>query len=118
MNAPMHHPDFPTAPRGNEPPRAGSPGAEPPPVTGIIDAEEWHGIGNEFTGVRFRKVRTANGERLQLFVPTRGYSALLDPMQLEIVAAQPAEVFSELHARQLGVPHARPVQEGDSDGRR
>lgn len=75
---------------------------EPDPVPGVVGAEEWQGIGNEFTGVHFRKVRTNNGERLQLFVPRRGHSVVLDPMQLEIIAAQEPSFFSRLHARELG----------------
>lgn len=75
---------------------------EPDPVAGVVSAEEWQGIGNEFTGVHFRKVRTKNGERLQLFVPRRGHSVVLDPMQLEIVAAQDPTFFSRLHASELG----------------
>jgi hypothetical protein len=101
------HPDFP-----DEEPSHG-PANEPPPVSGVVSVEEWNGIGNEFTGVLFRKVRTNNGERLQLFVPKRGYSALLDPMQLEIVAAQDPEAFSELHARQLGASN-RPTEPNDA----
>lgn len=75
---------------------------EPAPVAGLISTEDWQGIGNEFTGVRFRKVYTSGGERLQLFVPSRGHSVVLDPMQLEIVAAQEPDFFSDLHARELG----------------
>jgi hypothetical protein len=75
---------------------------EPDPVPGVISTEQWQGIGNEFTGVLFRKVRTNNGERLQLFVPRRGHSVTLDPMQLEIVAAQDPAFFSHLHAKELG----------------
>lgn len=74
---------------------------EPAPVPGVISAEEWQGIGNEFTGVWFRKVHTNNGERLQLFVPRRGHSVVLDPMQLEVVAAQKPTFFSDLHAQEL-----------------
>lgn len=83
---------------------------EPDPVPGVVSADEWQGIGNEFTGVHFRKVRTKNGERLQLFVPRRGHSIVLDPMQLEIVAAQEPSFFSKLHARELGAG-----SEGPSD---
>lgn len=95
MDEPQRHPDFP-----DEGPSTHDEGDAIP--AGIVEAEEWNGIGNEFTGVRFRKVRTANGERLQLNVPKRGYSILLDAMQLEIISAQRPEVFSELHARHLG----------------
>lgn len=75
---------------------------EPDPVPGVVRTEEWQGIGNEFTGVHFRKVYTKGGERLQLFVPRRGHSVVLDPMQLEIVAAQDPAFFTRLHARALG----------------
>lgn len=99
MDQIKRHPDF-----ADEPvPREFVPGAEPPHDPGIVFTEEWDGIGNEFTGVRYRKVHTRNGERLQLHVPKHGYNILLDPMQLEIIAVQQPEVFSELHARQLGV---------------
>lgn len=96
MNEQRIHPDLGDAQPG---PEAKD---EPDPVPGVVGVEEWQGIGNEFTGVWFRKVRTNNGERLQLFVPRRGHSAVLDPMQLEIVAAQEPGFFSELHARALG----------------
>ncbi len=99
MTEPRIHPDLGDAQPGPEPKDY------PDPVPGVVDADEWQGIGNEFTGVRFRKVYTSNGERLQLFVARRGYNALLDPMQLEIVAAQEPEVFTMLHARALGAEH-------------
>ncbi|MEV7005072.1 hypothetical protein [Streptosporangium sp. NPDC051022] len=69
---------------------------------GIVRAGESFGIGNEFTGVQVRKVWTRQGERLELYVPKHGYRILLDAMQLEIVAAQDPEKFSELFARKLG----------------
>ena len=69
---------------------------------GIVDAEPEFGIANEFTGVRVRKVRTRNGERLEIAVPKSGYRILLDAMQLEIIAAQQPEKFTELFARKLG----------------
>lgn len=73
-----------------------------PDQDGIVRRDEWIGIGNEFTGVRLRKVFTLQGERLEIEVPRRGHRILLDPMQLEIVAAQQPEHFSELFARHLG----------------
>jgi hypothetical protein len=69
---------------------------------GVLEAGEWFGIGNEFTGVQIRKVRTRNGERLELHVPTRHYRSLLDAMQLEIIAAQDPAAFTRLFQRQLG----------------
>lgn len=69
---------------------------------GIQRTGEWFGIGNEFTGVQVRKVWTRNGERLEVLVPTKNRSILLDAMQLEIIAAQEPEQFSWLFERQLG----------------
>lgn len=75
---------------------------DPDDLEGIAKTGEWLGIGNEFTGVQVRKVWTRNGERLQLWVPARNYTILLDAMQLEIVAAQDPSEFSTLFARKLG----------------
>lgn len=74
---------------------------------GIVQIGEAFGIGNEFTGVQVRKVRTRQGERLELVVPKRKYRILLDPMQLEIIAAQNPEKFSTLFARHLGSDQGR-----------
>lgn len=52
--------------------------------------------------MRVRKVWTRQGERLELSVPKKGYRILLDAMQLEIVAAQEPEKFTELFAVNLG----------------
>ncbi|MFF4834877.1 hypothetical protein [Streptomyces sp. NPDC001315] len=75
---------------------------EPPLGEGVVRAGESFGIGNEFTGVQVRKVWTRQGERLELYVPKRGYHILLDAMQLEIIAAQDPANFSKLFAIQLG----------------
>jgi hypothetical protein len=69
---------------------------------GVVREGEPFGIGNEFTGVEVRKVWTRQGERLSIFVPRTGKRTLLDAMQLEIVAAQDPERFSELFERELG----------------
>jgi hypothetical protein len=69
---------------------------------GVVREGEPFGIGNEFTGVEIRKVWTRQGERLSIFVPRTGIRTLLDAMQLEIVAAQDPERFSELFERELG----------------
>jgi hypothetical protein len=68
---------------------------------GIVQSGERFGIGNEFTGVQVRKVWTKQGERLELTVPRSGRRILLDAMQLEIVAAQEPEKFTELFAAHL-----------------
>lgn len=69
---------------------------------GIVEAGDWIGIGNEFTGAQVRKVFTRNGERLQVHVPAKNYDVLLDAMQLEIIAAQDPEQFTWLFQRNLG----------------
>ncbi|WP_327579048.1 dihydrodiol dehydrogenase [Streptomyces sp. NBC_00145] len=69
---------------------------------GTVRAGESLRIANEFTDVRVRKVWTRQGERLELSVPKKGYRILLDAMQLEIVAAQEPEKFTELFAVNLG----------------
>ena len=87
---------------GSEP-LGGAPHQHPEDLAeGVIETGEWFGIGNEFTGVQIRKVRTRNGERLELHVPTRRYRTLLDAMQLEIIAAQDPAAFTTLFQRQLG----------------
>lgn len=88
-----------------------------PEHDGIVDAREEFGVGNEFTGVRVRKVWTRQGERLELYVPKRGYHILLDAMQLEIVAAQDPERFSELFAVSLGADDAGEDRPADGEGR-
>lgn len=76
--------------------------SEQPSDDGITRAEEPFGIGNEFTGVRVRKVWTKQGERLELYVPKQDYRILLDAMQLEIIAAQDPDKFEYLFARKFG----------------
>ena len=76
--------------------------AERPLPEGVVRAGESLGIGNEFTGVQVRKVWTRQGERLELFVPRSGDRILLDAMQLEIVARQAPERFTQLFALSLG----------------
>lgn len=70
--------------------------------TGVIETHEWLSVANEFTGVTVRKVLTRNGERLEIRVPKSGRRVLLDAMQLEILAAQQPEKFTELFRLQLG----------------
>ncbi len=70
--------------------------------TGVVEAHEWISVANEFTGVTVRKVLTRNGERLELYVPKTGRRVLLDAMQLEIIAAQDPERYTELFRTQLG----------------
>ena len=68
---------------------------------GIVDTESYFGIGNEFTGAHIRKVRTRQGERLEVFIPKNNTRILLDAMQLEILAEQDATLFTRLIASKL-----------------
>jgi hypothetical protein len=69
---------------------------------GITPAGDSLSIANEFTQVGVRKVLTRHGERLEITCPNNGYRILLDAMQLEAVAAQNPEKFSQLFAITLG----------------
>jgi hypothetical protein len=60
-------------------------------------------------------VWTPQGERLEITVPKRGYRILLDAMQLEIVAAQRPEKFSQLFAMRFGADESDAGQ--DENGR-
>ena len=70
----------------------------------IVEAGEPFLVANEFTAVRVCRVRTRNGERLELVNQRSGARTLLDPMQLEIITLQRPEVFSSLLARTLAEP--------------
>lgn len=59
-------------------------------------------IGNEFTLVHVREVRTRNGERLEIKSPRLGYCIHLDPLELESLTWQPTETFSCLLADPFG----------------
>jgi len=76
------------------------PASELPP--GVVRADEWSGVGNEFTGVQYRKVWTRNGERLELYVPRSEKRILLDAMVLEVLAEQEPDFFTAMIATRLG----------------
>lgn len=65
---------------------------------GPDESEQSFDIANEFTGVRVRKVKTAQGERLELRLPRTGACIQLDAMQLEAIVALKSEHFSEFIA--------------------
>jgi hypothetical protein len=67
-------------------------------------------VANEFTGVRVRKRRTRNGERLEISSPNLGRAILLDPLELESLTWQDAGLFSKL----LETPYG---PEDDTEGR-
>jgi len=53
-------------------------------------------IANEFTEVEVDRVRTRNGARLRIFVPSSGRQILLCPLELEALTWQDHELFSRL----------------------
>ena len=65
-------------------------------------------LGNEFTEVVVEPVRTRNGMRLRIFVPSSGREILLCPLELEALTWQDHELFSKL----LRTPHG-PEGEGE-----
>jgi hypothetical protein len=65
-------------------------------------------LGNEFTEVVVEPVRTRNGMRLRIFVPSSGREIMLCPLELEALTWQGHELFSAL----LRTPHG-PEGEGE-----
>jgi hypothetical protein len=63
-------------------------------------------LGNEFTEVVVERMRTRNGARLRISVPSSGRQIMLCPLELEALAWQDHELFSVL----LRTPHG---PEGD-----
>ena len=64
-------------------------------------------LANEFTEVVVQRVRTRNGVRLRISVPSSGRQIMLCPLELEALAWQGHELFSAL----LSTPHG-PEDEG------
>jgi hypothetical protein len=58
-------------------------------------------LANEFTEVVVERVRTRNGARLRISVPSSGREILLCPLELEALTWQGPELFSRL----LRTPH-------------
>jgi hypothetical protein len=71
------------------------------------DPEHVIKLGNEFTEVVVDRVRTGNGARLRIRVPSSGEEILLCPLELEALAWQDHELFSRLLATPNG-PEAGP----------
>jgi hypothetical protein len=65
------------------------------------------GLANEFTEVVVQRVRTRNGVRLRIAVPSSGRQIMLCPLELEALTWQGHELFSAL----LSTPHG-PEDEG------
>ena len=68
-------------------------------------------LANEFTEVVVERVRTRNGARLRISVPSSGREILLCPLELEALTWQDHELFSRL----LQTPHG-PEDDGPADG--
>ena len=58
-------------------------------------------LANEFTAVVVERVRTRNGARLRISVPSSGRQIMLCPLELEALAWQDHKLFSAL----LKTPH-------------
>jgi len=58
-------------------------------------------LANEFTEVVVERVRTRNGARLRISVPSSGRQIMLCPLELEALTWQGHELFSAL----LKTPH-------------
>jgi hypothetical protein len=67
-------------------------------------------LANEFTEVVVERVRTRNGARLRISVPSSGRQILLCPLELEALTWQDHGLFSRL----LQTPHG-PEDEGAGD---
>ena len=68
-------------------------------------------LANEFTEVVVERVRTRNGARLRISVPSSGCQILLCPLELEALTWQDHDLFSRL----LETPHG-PEDDGPQDG--
>jgi hypothetical protein len=68
-------------------------------------------LGNEFTEVVVERVRTRNGARLRISVPSSGRQILLCPLELEALTWQDHELFSRLLTTPNG-PEAPSAEEG------
>ena len=68
-------------------------------------------LANEVTEVVVERVRTRNGARLRISVPSSGRQILLCPLELEALTWQDHDLFSRL----LETPHG-PEDDGPEDG--
>ncbi|MBP3961180.1 dihydrodiol dehydrogenase [Paenibacillus lignilyticus] len=61
-----------------------------------MSAEQEIRIANEFASVTVRKIRTRNGERLEIISNGLGLQVSLDPLSLESLTWQHADMYSSL----------------------
>ena len=69
-------------------------------------------IGNEFTGVRVRKVRTRNGEVLEIASMRVDHSVRLDALVLESLTWRPLEELAKGLETPFGPDHDVPREAG------
>ncbi len=74
-------------------------------------------ITNEFATVRVRKVRTRNGERLEIASPRLGYWIRLDALALESLTWQPMDTFTRFLETPFGPTPFGPAAPPPDDGR-
>ncbi len=72
-------------------------------VWSMQEDQDFIQIANEFTCVHVRKVRTKNGELLQIESKKSDDKILLDPMQLESLALLKPEHFSKFFELHFGI---------------
>ncbi|MGD9735037.1 MAG: dihydrodiol dehydrogenase [Solirubrobacterales bacterium] len=61
-----------------------------------IEREEATRIANEFATVEVSRVRTRNGERLEILSPRAGALIRLDPLELEALSMMDPDFFSRI----------------------
>ncbi|SDW57930.1 hypothetical protein [Paenibacillus sp. CF384] len=61
-----------------------------------MSADQEIRIANEFASVTVRKIRTRNGERLEIVSNGLGLQVSLDPLSLESLTWQHADMYSSL----------------------
>jgi hypothetical protein len=59
-------------------------------------------IANEFAMVCIQKVKTSQGDRIEIHSPNLGYRVHLDPLQLEALSWQKPDFFSALLVTPFG----------------
>lgn len=84
---------------GSDPP---APHRGPLPAEDGLEVLEEFSIVNEFAVAWIRKVRTRNGERLEVHSPRFGYTLRLDALMLEGLSWQSPETTSEFLNSPLG----------------
>jgi hypothetical protein len=86
-----------------------------PPILPTVIRPPVIRLGNEFSEVVVELVRTRNGARLRISVPSSGREISLCPLELESLTWQDPEFFSRLLATPHGPEGATPPgQEGET----